>query len=88
MVELHTDYKKEFAEEDDVFKMPFNEAIKEMKKRKVTLADKIKDIEQKEKQNYFWIKKTVDLEVTKKIHSELLKNLQEGKTVNDFINNI
>lgn len=88
MVELHTDYKKEFSEDEDVFNMPFKEAIKEMKRRKPTISDKIKDIEQKEKQNYFWIKKTVDLEVTKRIHSELLKNLQEGKSLNEFLKKV
>ena len=88
MVELHTDYKKEFSEDEDVFNMPFKEAIKEMKRRKPTISDKIKDIEQKEKQNYFWIKKTVDLEVTKRIHSELLKNLQEGKNLNNFLKKV
>lgn len=88
MVELHTDYKKEFSEDEDVFNMPFKEAIKEMKRRKPTISDKIKDIEQKEKQNYFWIKKTIDLEVTKRIHSELLKNLQEGKNLNNFLKKV
>ena len=88
MVELHTDYKKEFSEDEDVFNMPFKEAIKEIKRRKPTVSDKIKDIEQKEKQNYFWIKKTIDLEVTKRIHSELLKNLQEGKNLNNFLKKV
>lgn len=88
MVELHTDYKKEFSEDEDVFNMPFKEAIKEMKRRKSTISDKIKDIEQKEKQNYFWIKKTVDLEVTKRIYSELLKNLQEGKNLHEFLKKV
>lgn len=86
-VELKTNYKAEF-EDDNLWDMPFDEAIREMQKRKPTLYENIKDIEQKEKQNYFWIKKTTDLEITKSIHKKLLKSLEKGETQQDFLNSV
>ncbi|WP_068449171.1 ADP-ribosyltransferase [Caviibacter abscessus] len=86
-IEMKANIKREFSD-DNIFDSPFDEAIKEMKKRKPTLYENIKDVEQKEKQNYFWIKKTTDLEVAKRIHEKLLKNLKQGKSVNDFIKDV
>lgn len=68
--------KKEFEKEE------FNtldEEIKAIVTRKPKLYKELEDIAEKEKQNYFWIKKAQSLEITKKIQDILVKGIKEGK---------
>lgn len=80
--------KKEFSEEDeilkDLFNLPFSEAIDFFLSKKPELYDKLDITTDNALDDYFWIKKSTDLEVTKKIQDKLLKTLEEGKTYSDF----
>ena len=80
--------KKEFSEEDeilkDLFNLPFSEAIDFFLSKKPELYDKLDITTDNSLDDYFWIKKSTDLEVTKKIQDKLLKTLEEGKTYSDF----
>ena len=80
--------KKEFSEEDeilkDLFNLPFSEAIDFFLSKKPELYEKLDRTTDNALEDYFWIKKSTDLEVTKKIQDKLLKTLEEGKTYSDF----
>ena len=88
VMELKTDFKKEFAENDDVFSMPFKKAIEEMKKRKPILFKDLEKMEKQEKENHFWIKKTTNLNITKNIYTKLIKSLEQGNTSVTFIKDV
>lgn len=88
VMELKTDFKKEFAENDDVFSMPFKKAIEEMKKRKPILFKDLEKMEKQEKENHFWIKKTTNLNITKNIYTKLIKSLEQGNTSDTFIKDV
>ncbi|WP_081260881.1 phage minor head protein [Streptobacillus moniliformis] len=85
-VELKKSKIKEFNE-DDIFSfdIPFNKAIENLKKREPKLFE---DLGYKEEQSSFWIKKTTDLEITKKIYEKLLRALENGETEQEFIKSI
>ena len=85
VMELKTDFKKEFAKNDDVFSMPFKKAVEEMKKRKPILFKDLETTEKQEKENHFWIKKTTNLNITKDIYTKLIKSLEQGNTSDTFI---
>ena len=85
--------KKEFASytlEDfqDIFRMPFNEATNWLLSREPQMYDQIQRVMERYRTNYFWIKRSRDLEVTKILYAELLKNLELGQTFDDFKNNL
>lgn len=89
------EYKKrtEFAvyrPEDftDIFNMPFNEAINWLLDREPVLYDQVQKVIENYRSNYFWIKRSSDLETTKIIYAELLKNLELGQTFEDFKKNL
>lgn len=68
--------KKEFEKEE------FNtleEEIKAIVKRKPILYKDLEKITEEEKQNYFWVKKSQSLEITKRIQEILIKGIKEGK---------
>ncbi|CAM3399200.1 phage minor head protein [Pseudostreptobacillus hongkongensis] len=88
IVELKSNPLKEFAEDDDIFNMPFEEAIESLKSRRSSLFEDVNKINKSEKQNLFWIKKTTDLTVTRKIQESLLRNLKKGGTNKEFLDNI
>ena len=88
VMELKTDFKKEFAENDDVFSMPFKKAVEEMKKRKPILFKDLEKMEKQEKENHFWIKKTTNLNITKNIYTKLIKSLEQGNTSDTFIKDV
>ena len=88
VMELKTDFKKEFAENDDVFSMPFKKAVEEMKKRKPILFKDLETTEKQEKENHFWIKKTTNLNITKDIYTKLIKSLEQGNTSDTFIKDV
>ncbi|MCP1225686.1 phage minor head protein [Sebaldella sp. S0638] len=89
------EYKKksEFAvyseiDLQDIFNMTFNEAINWLLNREPQTYDQIQRVMERYRTNYFWIKRSTDLEVTKTLYSELLKNLELGQTFEDFKKNI
>lgn len=88
VMELKTDFKKEFAKNDDVFSMPFKKAVEEMKKRKPILFKDLETTEKQEKENHFWIKKTTNLNITKDIYTKLIKSLEQGNTSDTFIKDV
>ena len=89
------EYKKksEFAfyseiDLQDIFDMTFNEAINWLLDREPTMYDQIQKVTEKYRADYFWIKRSTDLETTKIIYAELLKNLELGQTFEDFKKNL
>ena len=90
-----SEYKKksEFAtyseiDLQDIFNMTFNEAINWLLNREPQMYDQIQRVMERYRTNYFWIKRSTDLEVTKILYAELLKNLELGQTFDDFKNNL
>ncbi len=90
-----SEYKKksEFAtyseiDLQDIFNMTFNEAINWLLNRESQMYDQIQRIMERYRTNYFWIKRSTDLEVTKILYAELLKNLELGQTFEDFKKNL
>ena len=89
------EYKKksEFAtyseiDLQDIFNMTFNEAINWLLNREPQMYDQIQRVMERYRINYFWIKRSTDLEITKILYAELLKNLELGQTFEDFKKNI
>ena len=90
-----SEYKKksEFAfyseiDLQDIFNMTFNEAINWLLSREPQMYDQIQKVIDKYRTEYFWIKRSTDLEVTKTLYAELLKNLELGQTFEDFKKNL
>lgn len=84
---------REFDEEDDeilkdLFDLPFSKAIDFLMSKTPQIYDKLDKVTDNALDDYFWIKKSTDLEVTKKIQNKLLKSLEEGKTYFDFKNEL
>lgn len=78
----------EFAKKDklieDMFSVKFDEAVDFfLSKELITFAD-LEKVTDEGVSNYFWIKKSTDLEITTKIQDKMLKALEEGKTFMDF----
>ena len=89
------EYKKksEFAtyseiDLQDIFNMTFNEAINWLLNREPQMYDQIQRVMERYRTNYFWIKRSTDLEIIKTLYAELLKNLELGQTFEDFKKNI
>lgn len=85
--------KSEFAvyseiDLQDIFNMTFNEAINWLLSREPQMYDQIQKVIETYRTNYFWIKRSTDLEITKTLYAELLKNLELGQTFEDFKKNI
>lgn len=86
---LTQEEKKEFEEDDEeIFNKPFEEAIKYLIKRKPILYKELKDIQDKERQNYFWVKKASNLEMTKRIQEHLIQGLKKGLSPFYIISNL
>ena len=89
------EYKKksEFAfyseiDLQDIFNMTFNEAVSWLLDREPLMYDQIQKVIERYRTNYFWIKRSTDIEVTKILYAELLKNLELGQTFEDFKKNL
>ncbi len=84
---------KEFAlytnmDIQDIFNMPFNDAINWLLMREPSLFEEIEKVMAAYRSDFFWIKKSTDLGVTKTIYAELLKNLELGQTFEQFKANL
>lgn len=76
----------EFSEEGLVnsFDLPFEEAINYFLKKTPVLYDKLEYITETAKTNFFWLKKSTELEVTNRILKSLQKAIENGITYKEW----
>jgi phage putative head morphogenesis protein, SPP1 gp7 family len=77
----------EFVEELNIFKMNFNEAIKYLTERFPILFDNLEEITQEVRKNFFWIKKSTDLEITKSLLESLKSSIESKLSLKDWRKN-
>lgn len=75
---------KEFQEEIDPFSLKFNEAINYFTKKAPILYEKLDDIIASAKDTYFYIKRSTELEATKRVLESLKKTLENGGTYQEW----
>lgn len=76
----------EFSEDDlNPFKLSFTEAINWFCKKFPVLYDVIEDITKKVDEQFFYMKRSTELEVTKKLYYNLLDNLKIGGTFKTWL---
>ena len=76
----------EFSEDElNPFKLSFTEAINWFCKKFPVLYDVIEDITKKVDEQFFYIKRSTELEVTKKLYYNLLDNLKNGGTFKTWL---
>lgn len=75
---------KEFQEEFDPFNMKFNEAINYFVKKAPILYEKLDDITSSVKDTFFYIKRSTELEATKRVLERLKKTLENGGTYQEW----
>lgn len=76
----------EFSEDDlNPFKLRFTEAINWFCKKFPVLYDVIEDITKKVDEQFFYMKRSTELEVTKKLYYNLLDNLKNGGTFKTWL---
>lgn len=75
---------KEFQEEFDPFNMKFNEAINYFVKKAPILYEKLDDITSSVKDTFFYIKRSTELEATKRVLESLKKTLENGGTYQEW----
>lgn len=73
--------------EEDInpFKIKPDKAIQYFINKAPILFEKLDEISAKVQENYFYIKKSTSLEVTKALYNNLLSTLDEGKTFKDWL---
>lgn len=79
---------KEFQEEFDPFNMKFNEAINYFVKKAPILYEKLDDITLSAKDTFFYIRRSTELEATKRVLESLKKTLKNGGTYQEWKNDI
>jgi|GEM_PF-875748 len=77
----------EFSEEMNPFNLPYDEAISAMLERVPTMYNLIEPITEEIRSRYTWIKKSTELETTKKLIGNLQNSLESGKTFKEWIKN-
>lgn len=75
---------KEFQEEIDPFSLKFNEAINYFTKKAPILYEKLDDIINSTKDTFFYIKRSTELEATKRVLESLKKTLENGGTYQEW----
>ena len=76
----------EFSEDElNPFKLSFTEAINWFFKKFPVLYDVIEDITKKVDEQFFYMKRSTELEVTKKLYYNLLDNLKNGGTFKTWL---
>ncbi|WP_294655073.1 DUF935 family protein [uncultured Fusobacterium sp.] len=76
----------EFSEDElNPFKLSFTEAINWFCKKFPVLYDVIEDITKKVDEQFFYMKRSTELEVTKKLYYNLLDNLKNGGTFKTWL---
>jgi SPP1 gp7 family putative phage head morphogenesis protein len=74
----------EFEEELNPFGLKYDDAIKYLVRREPKLWDEIDDITEEVRANFKWIKKSTDLEVTKRMMERLEKAMENGSTFDEW----
>jgi SPP1 gp7 family putative phage head morphogenesis protein len=74
----------EFEEELNPFELKYDEAIKYLTSREPKLLDELDDITEEVRANFKWIKKSTDLEVTKRMMGRLEKAVENGSTFEEW----
>ncbi len=77
----------EFADELSLFKMNFSEAIKYITQRYPVLFDNLEEITQEVRKNFFWIKKSTDLQITKSLLESLKSSVTNGLSLKSWRKN-
>jgi SPP1 gp7 family putative phage head morphogenesis protein len=75
---------QEFEDELNPFNLRYEDAIKYLTSRKPKLWDEIDDITEEVRANFKWIKKSTDLEVTKRIMGRLENAVENGSTFEEW----
>lgn len=75
---------KEFQEEFDPFNMQFSEAINYFTKKAPILYERLDDITSSVKDTFFYIKRSTELEATKRVLESLKKTLENGGTYQEW----
>lgn len=75
---------KEFQEELDPFNLKFNEAINYFTKKTPILYEKLDGIMDSTKDTFFYIKRSTELEATKRVLESLKKTLENGGTYQEW----
>lgn len=70
------------------FDLEYSEAITNLLGKTPILYEEVEEITEEIRSNFFWLKKSADYEITKRIHKNFIRNLEKGETFKDFINNI
>ncbi len=71
-------------EEFNPFKMKYEEAIKHFNDKTPIMFETLEEISEEVRSNFFWLKKSTDLECTDKVFSYLRKAIEEGDTLKEF----
>lgn len=85
--------KKEFdvkseVEIVDIFNLPYDEALKYFQTKYPELWENLDTYDEMIRERFFWIKKTTDLEVTKKMQKSLIDALNTGKSFQLWLDNL
>lgn len=78
----------EFSKEINIFDLEFQEAINYLTSKSLIDINTIDEITSDVRNNFKWIKKSSDLEVTKKIFNQLEKHMENGGTFKTFKDDI
>lgn len=77
-------YEFNVENEIDPFELPFEEAINYFLNKVPVLYDHIEYITEMNKTNFFWLKKSTELEVTNRIMKSLSTTLENGQTFKEW----
>ncbi|MDP0493295.1 MAG: DUF935 family protein, partial [Fusobacterium sp. JB021] len=80
--ELHS---SEFSDDINPFNLKYEKAIQYFLNKKPSLIDDLEEINNKVLEQVFYIKRSTEIETTKKLYSSLLSNLEEGKTFKNWM---
>lgn len=77
----------EFSEDEEIdpFNLKYEKAIEWFLKKKPTLYDDLDVIDKEIQETVFYIKRSTELETTKKLYKSLSNNLEEGGTFKDWL---
>lgn len=76
---------KEVIEEFNPFTMKYEEAIKSFMDKTPILYETIEEITDEIRSNFVWLKKCTDLEITTKLFDSMKKNLENGGTFKEWM---
>ena len=75
----------EFSDDVDPFNLKYEKAIQYFLNKKPALIDDLEEINNKVLEQVFYIKRSTEIETTKKLYSSLLSNMEEGKTFKNWL---